>query len=146
MYNLFVFFVLSLIALSSPAFAGETLDGRYMARVTEVIDGDTFRARVHVWLGQEVETLVRLDGIDAPELHSKCARERALARQSRAYLRDMIEGRDVSLYDIRRDKYGGRIRARAVVSGQAAKDIAGSMRAGGHSRVYGGKGARKPWC
>src|SRR5690348_503028 len=36
----------------------------YPAEVLRVIDGDTFAARVRVWPGLDVETKVRLRGID----------------------------------------------------------------------------------
>lgn len=46
------------------------LTARYPAEVVQVIDGDTFEARVHLWPGLNVTTRVRLRGIDAPELES----------------------------------------------------------------------------
>ena len=79
------FLVFLLFLAASPAVAGERLAGPYKAQVVEVIDGDTFRARVHIWLGQDSEMLIRLDGIDTPELHGRCAQERTLSQQARPY-------------------------------------------------------------
>ena len=47
----------------------------YPAEVVRVIDGDTFEARVRVWPGLDVDTKVRLRGIDAAELHARCGDE-----------------------------------------------------------------------
>ena len=41
----------------------------YPAEVIRIIDGDTFEARVRVWPGLDVDTKVRLRGVDAAELH-----------------------------------------------------------------------------
>jgi micrococcal nuclease len=63
--------------LTSPLRAG------HAAEVLRVIDGDTFEARVRVWPGMDITTRVRLRGIDAPELHARCADERAKALAAR---------------------------------------------------------------
>ncbi|MGB6342559.1 MAG: nuclease, partial [Xanthobacteraceae bacterium] len=47
----------------------------YPAEVIRIIDGDTFEARVRVWPGLDVDTKVRLRGVDAAELHARCASE-----------------------------------------------------------------------
>ena len=53
--------------------------GPFLALVLSVTDGDTFRARVEVWPGMEVQTAVRILGIDTPELHGKCQEEKDAA-------------------------------------------------------------------
>ena len=58
----------------------------YPADVLRVIDGDTFEARVRVWPGLDVDTKVRLRGIDAAELHARCGDELAKAQAARAAL------------------------------------------------------------
>ncbi len=73
-------------ALPRAVLAGERLVGPLPAEVISVIDGDTLEVRVHIWLGQDISTRVRLAGIDAPELKGKCDREKDLARRARAYL------------------------------------------------------------
>src|SRR3954465_9784076 len=40
--------------------------------VIRTIDGDTFEARVHLEPGLDLNTRVRLRGIDAPELKASC--------------------------------------------------------------------------
>jgi endonuclease YncB( thermonuclease family) len=49
------------------AFLGAAQPGAHLAEVLEVLDGDTFDARVHVWPGLDITIRVRLRGIDAPE-------------------------------------------------------------------------------
>ena len=55
----------------------------YPAEVVRIIDGDTFQVRVQVWPGLSVDAKVRLRGIDAPELHARCADEYAKAQAAR---------------------------------------------------------------
>ena len=59
------------------------LPGPYPAEIVSVLDGDTFEARVRIWFGQEITTLVRIRGIDAPELKGRCGDELRGAQASR---------------------------------------------------------------
>lgn len=118
------------------------LAGPFPAVVTDVIDGDTFEARVTIWLGHEVTTRVRLLGIDAAEMGSDCSEERALAEVSRDALLRFLGSR-VLLSDVRFDKYGGRVLARAHAPGEG--DVSEKMLAGGYAIAYEG-GRREAWC
>lgn len=118
------------------------LAGPFPAVVTDVVDGDTFEARVTIWLGHEVTTRVRLLGIDAAEMGAECGEERALAQLSRTALGTMLAG-PVELSDVRFDKYGGRVLARA--RSQTHRDISEAMLAGGYALAYEG-GRRQAWC
>src|SRR3989338_6548178 len=51
----------------SPFPSEEPVTGPVAAAVLEVIDGDTIVVRARIWLGQAVETRVRLSWADAPE-------------------------------------------------------------------------------
>ena len=62
-----------------------------------MIDGDTIVVRARIWLGQEVETRVRLAGADAPELNGGCEVERRLARRARDFVRAKAAGGCVPL-------------------------------------------------
>ena len=83
----------------------------YPAEVVRIIDGDTFQARVQVWPGLSVDTKVRLRGIDAPELHARCADEYAKAQAARAALETMLAAGGVTISRVGIDKYGGRVDA-----------------------------------
>ncbi len=130
------------------AQAGERLAGPVPAQVIAVIDGDTLEVRARIWLGQELRTRVRLAGIDAPELKGKCAQERSLAAQARAYLSARLaprEGRaaQVWLRNIRYGKYAGRVLARVETAG--GEDLSRGLLAAGLARPYAGR-ARATWC
>ncbi|MBM3598041.1 MAG: nuclease [Alphaproteobacteria bacterium] len=131
-----------LALLSAPAIAAETLPGPIPARLVRIIDGDTLLVRAHIWLGHEVTTLVRLLGIDAPELRGRCAEESAAAERARAFVARVVGRSDVTLTDLRFDKYGGRVLARVEVRGQ---DLARALLAEGLARPYRGK-MRAGWC
>lgn len=132
----------ALLAAGRPA-AEEVLRGPVPAHVLRVIDGDTIEVRARIWLGQEVAIRVRLDGADAPELKGKCVAERERAQAARAFLEKRIGGREVTLTEVRYDKYGGRVLAR--VAGADGANVSDALIARGLAHAYGGA-ARAPWC
>ena len=136
---------LLLIGLSAAGLGGrgDRLAGPVPARVIAVVDGDTLAVKARIWLGQEVETLVRLAGVDAPELDAPCQDERLLAARARDLLQAMIGGHDVVLTDIRYGKYAGRVIARVL--SPEGEDFATSLIAAGLGRPYEG-GSRPGWC
>jgi endonuclease YncB( thermonuclease family) len=115
----------------------------YPAEVLRVIDGDTFEARVRVWPGLDVDTHVRLRGIDAAELHARCADELAKAQAARTALQAMLDQGGVTVARIGVDKYGGRVDA--VVATRSTADVSAAMLAGGFARAYNGR-KRGSWC
>ena len=119
------------------------LSGPIRARVLRVVDGDTLVVRARIWLGQDVRTLVRLSGIDAPEMRGRCEAERIAARRARTLLRALVGAGAVVLTDIRLGKYAGRVLAR--VTTPAGEDVADRIRQAGLARAYGG-GRRGSWC
>ena len=128
--------------------AGGRLAGPLPAQVVSVLDGDTLEVRVHIWLGLELRTRVRLAGIDAPELKGKCARERDLARRARAYLLarldpDAAGAGAVRLREVRYGKYAGRVLAR--VETLDGTDLGQELVAAGLARPYDGR-RRASWC
>ena len=135
--------ILALVALLSPAHATGRLAGPVEAEVLRVIDGDSLVVRARIWLGQTVETHVRLTGIDTPELRGKCDREREKAEAARTALIGLLGDGPVALSDIETDKFGGRVRAR--VGSATHPDVAQAMIATGHARAYDG-GRRAGWC
>lgn len=115
--------------------------GSFLAVVLLVNDGDTFKARIEVWPGVEVQTAVRVRGIDTPEIKGKCVAEKEAAIKARERLRSLLIS-DVVVYDVELDKYAGRVDANVVADG---KDVAAILIAEGLARPYTG-GARKGWC
>ena len=134
--------VLMLAALSPAAHAGEVLPGPIPAKIVSVYAGDTITVRAHIWLGQDVETKVRLDGIDTPEINGKCDDEKTLAVKARDFLAEQA-GDAVMLRDIHYGKYAGRVVA--SVSTESGIDLVAALIAAGHGRAYSG-GKRRGWC
>lgn len=123
--------------------ASERIPGPVIASVVKVIDGDTVVVRARIWLGQDVETRVRLQGVDAPELAGACERERLLALRARDFVRLKIGGAKVVMRDIRYGKYAGRVVARILTAD--GEDISAALIEAGLGRPYHG-GRRASWC
>lgn len=119
------------------------LTGPLAAEVLDVIDGDTLAVRVRVWLDQEIVTRVRLTGVDTPELRGKCDREREMAGNARQALIGLLAQKNIRLFDVRHDKYAGRVLARAVTADGV--DISKFLIEKGMARPYAGN-ARQSWC
>ncbi len=127
--------------------APRRMAGPYRAEAIRVVDGDTFEARLRIWFNQEVTVLIRLEGVDAPELKGRCPQETRLAQEARDALTAILASGAVSVRDLHADKYNGRAVARAVVSYASAldDDVGALLVAGGYARAYDGR-ARAPWC
>jgi endonuclease YncB( thermonuclease family) len=111
--------------------------------VLRVIDGDTLEARADIWLGVQLTVHVRLRGIDAPEVHGHCQREKDLAAQATDLLRKETTPL-VTLRNISGDKYFGRVEADVTTSPDGL-DLAAAMLKSGLARPYDGK-KRGDWC
>ena len=122
--------------------ASASFDGPVRADVTHVVDGDTFEARAAIWLGQSIDVRVRIEGVDAPELHARCDDELTRAQAARDWLARRIEGSEVRLSSVHFDKYGGRVDAIVQDSGG---DVGAALIAAGLARPYHG-GHRGGWC
>lgn len=135
--------ILLACAAHLPAGAEEFVRGPVEARVERVIDGDTLLAVAHVWPGHSVRVSVRIRGIDAPEMRSRCAAERAAAEAARAALEELVGGAPVFISNIGADKYYGRVVADvAAHDGRAAAE---ALVAASHARLYAG-GQRVAYC
>lgn len=133
-----------LFGLFCPAIAfADNLPGPIPAEVIKVVDGDTVNVRARIWVDQTVEISVRLRGIDAPELYRpKCTAEKLLAKSAKASVAAASPvGSEVTLIDIERDKYGGRVIASVVTSD--GETLAARLLSQGQAIAY---GAQKPWC
>ena len=131
-----------ILALATSAAAFEQ---RIPARVTRVIDGDTFKVEARPWPGILAQANVRVRGVDAPETsrRARCGKyERRRGRAAREFVRGVI-GTDVWLINVSYGKY-----ARRVIAGvwlADGRDLATLLLATGHALPY--RGGRRPsWC
>ncbi|MET0707876.1 MAG: thermonuclease family protein [Tardiphaga sp.] len=116
---------------------------RHPVDVLHAIDGDTFAARVHLWPGMDLDTRIRLRGIDAPELKGQCAQEIRLAEAAGDALGKLLGEGAVTIYNIGPDKYPGRVVA--DVATRRTPNVSAALLAGGQVRSYLG-GHRNGWC
>lgn len=126
---------LAVFASTSPVYASTH-------RVVDVYDGDTFTIADKPF---GLTWKVRIKGIDAPEVRSRCASERYAAQGAKARLVRLFRdsGNTVTLREIEHDKYGGRLLAHVVVgNGRLASRV---MIHEKHARPYNG-GRKTPWC
>lgn len=126
-----------------PAGAADLFPGPVEARVLRVIDGDTFVAEALVWPGHSVKVAVRIRGIDAPEMRSRCKAEKRAARRSRAVLSRLIGEGPVRITAIGGGKYYGRVLA-DVADGQGRPVAANMLRLGMAQPYHGGR--REAFC
>ena len=117
-----------LLLLSSFAFAGQF-------KITRVYDGDTVKAQ-----GHDIESTVRLVGIDAPET-SKKKREpgQPYSQQAKKYLTSVVLNKSVDIKGYGLDRYN---RILGVIS-HDGKNINLEMVKAGLAEVYRGKPPRE---
>ncbi len=139
-------FAAFLLMVAVPAGASprqEVIAGPITGTVLSVLDGDTVNLKLRVWIGQEVETSLRIDGIDTPEIKGKCEKERRLAAAARGELESLLSDHMIKIYNVRLEKYAGRVLAKAQTTDGI--DIGGHMISKGFARPYHGE-KRRPWC
>lgn len=125
--------------------ASADVPGPIPATVERVVDGDTVEVTANIWLNQSIRTLVRVNGIDTPELRGRCPEERARAEAARDMALDLMpQGGQIMLHDVRQDKWGGRVLA--SVRAANGRDVAEALIAGNLAIAYDGRGARRDWC
>ena len=118
--------------------------GPVTATVVRVIDGDTVIVDALTWPGHSVRVSVRLLGIDAPEIRSRCAAVREAGYRARARLSALVgEAGTVQLKDIRGGKYYGRVLAAIITEN---RDVSSVLLADGLVQPYSGGKRYKPSC
>lgn len=140
--RLLAILAVSVLVSTTPANAAEPLPGLYPAELVDVIDGDTLKFKVLIWVNQTVDISVRLHGVDTPELKGQCALEREKAKAAQNYVKDITHLQPLALTNIRPDKYGGRVVGSVLVNG---KDLGEMLIQSKLARTYDG-GKRQPWC
>jgi len=86
---------------------------------------------------------IRIRGIDAPEMKSRCAGEHSAALEARDVLADLLQGGEVSISNIGSAKYYGRVLA--DVATRDGEDVGPILLDLGLARPYWG-GGRAGWC
>jgi micrococcal nuclease len=133
--------MISLPCGASASTVHETIAGPVSAEIVRVIDGDTILVDASPWPQQTIEVYVRLRGIDAPELHSKCPAVREEAQRAQAALEGIMPASgEVQLTRISGDKYFGRILA--DVTTPDGRNPAELLLSAGYAMSY--NGGRKP--
>ena len=117
----------------------------YLALVIAVLDGDSLRVRVEIWPQLFVEPIIRIHGIDTPEIRgAQCPEEKTLGLKARAALQELVPiGYAVSLMNVRPDKFGGRFLATVR---SAAGNVGEILIKKGLAHRYDGSGPRSGWC
>lgn len=102
---------------ATAAEARDEISGPVAAEILRVIDGDTLLVEAQPWPQQKMEVYVRIRGIDAPELKSKCERIREAGLDAQRAL-EALTARSprIQLTRISGDKYFGRIVADVLLS------------------------------
>jgi len=140
MFKLTPVFLVFLLVMPALAARNE-IDGPVSAEIIRVIDGDTLLVAATPWPQQTMEVYVRIRGIDAPEMHSKCPEVRRAGREARHALEQMTSGvTGIKLTDISGDKYFGRILANVTLPD--GRNPAQDLLTDGLVRSY--HGGRKP--
>lgn len=139
--------IAAIVSIGLAGMAGaeqrRTVAGPVRAHLVRVLDGDTIEVLARIWPDHYVETLVRLDGIDAPELRGRCAAEIAQAERAKARLAALLAGARLQLVDVHYGKYAGRVVARVLTDD--GRDVAATLLAENLVRTYRG-GRREGWC
>ena len=137
-------FVLGLAPVWAQDAIDDTIPGPIPGVVIRIIDGDTLRVRARIWLGQEVETNVRLAGIDTAETRAHCDYERIMAARATDYVTHMLgDGQGIALMDVNYDKYGRRVVARILTPN--GQDLSTLLLKMGLAHAYDG-GHKQGWC
>jgi endonuclease YncB( thermonuclease family) len=125
--------------------ANRQIDGPVTAEIVKVIDGDTVLVEAMPWPDHKVSTYVRLRGIDAPELRSKCPTFRKAALKARSELSSLLEGHHtVQLTAISGDKFFGRVVADLTLTD--GRRPAEQLLSAGLARPYEGKRKARSVC
>jgi len=126
---------------TTEAPARDEVSGPVAAEILRIVDGDTLLVEAQPWPQQKMEVYVRIRGIDAPELKSKCLRLREAGFDARHALEALAaKSRRIQLTRISGDKYFGRIVADVMLLD--GRNVSDDLLLAGLVQVY--DGGRKP--
>jgi micrococcal nuclease len=122
---------------------GSVLADSFIVKIDRVYDGDTAMFTMPSLPNGLQNLSVRLLGIDAPEMRSKCSNEQTGALLAKQFLVNEIEGKIVTLHECTWDKYGGRLDCIVSKDGQ---NINQKMLDKGLVVRYNGTKKSHNWC
>lgn len=108
-----IWFILLIISM-----IGSVLADSFIVKIDRVYDGDTAMFFMPSLPPGLQNLSVRILGIDAPEMRSKCSNEQTGALMAKQFLVNEIEGKIVTLHNCSWDKYGGRLDCNVFKDGQ----------------------------
>lgn len=139
---IFAFVALSQFALKD-SYGAEKLPGPIKAQLVRVLDGDTFELMIQIWIDQHIQTKLRLNGVDTPEIKGKCDKEIKLAHNARETAKKWLEDEAFILKNVSYGKYAGRVLGDIERSnGESLSQLLINQ---GLARPYKG-GKRSSWC
>ena len=134
--------IVLLFVIVAPSVAGATCYD-WPLRTPPAYDGDTLYITMPGLPPELSEMLVRVAGVDTPEIRGKCISERVSAIRARDFvIRSLTEARSVSFCNPKWGKYGKRVIAEVVLD---SKSLAATLIERGLGRPYHG-GRREGWC
>ena len=121
-----------------------TLDGyKTYAKCVKVYDGDTIHVVFKMPNNNECyKWVIRVNGVDTPEIRTRNKYEKTLGYKARDYLRSLILDKIIILQCLDFDKYG-RLLGELYIEGNE-KSISNQMIEQGHARAYDG-GTKSKW-
>ena len=113
----------------------------YKARVIDVYDGDSITVIIELDdFDMRIKAKLRLLGINTPEIRTKDKREKAIGKEARDYLRELILDKEVLVDIIKKGKYGRHL-SYVYYNDIYINDL---LIKKGYAKVYYG-GKRNPW-
>jgi endonuclease YncB( thermonuclease family) len=107
-----------------------------------VIDGDTVDTGIVVYQGLKPLHL-RIHGIDTPEIHGKCDKEKQLAQDAKKFLSYTLANSEFVYRFDSWDKYGGRVLGDILIQ---EVPVSQEMIRRGYAIAYSGEKKVKDWC
>lgn len=143
MFKTFLAFVLFAFSVSALAKKPVLYGNVFVDEVMAIYDGDTFYANISGWpaiVGERVS--VRINGVDTPEIRTRCASEKKLGQKAKQVTVEMLRSaQKVELRNMQRGKYF-RIIADVYADGVS---VAETLIAKNLAYEYYG-GTRQSWC
>lgn len=107
MRKLHKYIFLALLIIAPWASAAESYGSVIVTKVTSIYDGDTFRVNIEGYpdiIGKRIP--IRVNGVDTPELRSKCKKEKDLARLAKQFtVQTLRSAKVIELKNMQRGKY-----------------------------------------